>query len=71
MANKHQVLATFDANPGWSSGRIASHLDCCPAYVRATLKRNGRKLMRYAGERGRAADERVARVLRYREEMAQ
>lgn len=41
MATKHQVLALYRQNPNWSSSDIAAKLDCHPAYVRATITRNG------------------------------
>ena len=46
MANKHQVIAAFKADPNQTSGDIAKKLVCSPAYVRATLSRNGLKLKR-------------------------
>lgn len=56
MADKHQVLAAFDADPSLSSGQIADMIDCDPAYVRATLKRNNRKLKRITGTRDKLAN---------------
>lgn len=50
MTTKHHVIAEFKKNPGATSTEIADKLDCDPAYVRATLRRNGLKL---AGSIGR------------------
>jgi hypothetical protein len=50
MTTKHHVIAEFHKNPSATSTEIADKLDCDPAYVRATLRRNGLKL---AGSIGR------------------
>lgn len=47
-ALKKRTLACFDRHPYWTSIEIARHLklseETGAAYVRATLKRNGREL---------------------------
>lgn len=44
MANKQQVLDLHSNEPKLTSGQIANRLGCGAEYVRATLRRNGRKL---------------------------
>lgn len=60
---KHDVLRVFDADPTKTSVEIAQELDCCDAYVRATLKRNDRVLL---NARGPVAPEDRAKRLRRR-----
>lgn len=43
-ATRDKVLALFDRNPTATSPWIAERLGVGSAYVRATLKRNGRRL---------------------------
>lgn len=47
MAGK--VLDTLNEHPSWTSGDIARHVGCEPAYVRATLKREREKNARKDG----------------------
>lgn len=46
MTTKHEVIRVFKQHPEWTSTQIADQLDCCDSYVRATLHRNGLKLVR-------------------------
>lgn len=60
MTTKHHVIAEFRKNPDATSTEIADKLDCDPAYVRATLRRNGLKL---AGSLSRGDHSRCRGVL--------
>lgn len=50
MASKQDILDVFDANPDLTSAALAEICDTSPEYVRATLRRNDRRLKRSPGQ---------------------
>lgn len=44
MTTQYEVLDALEDHPNWSSVEIANALGCSSEYVRATLRRRGRKL---------------------------
>jgi hypothetical protein len=53
MTTKHDVIRVHEAHPDWHSERMAQHLGCVGAYVRAVARREGLVLVKKNGGGGR------------------